>query len=69
MKALYILWLRRRARALYYAYDNACDDYPCGVQLADEISGGRLTRIKQRFNATVEKLEALGDNPPKERLL
>jgi hypothetical protein len=69
MKKLYILWLRRRARALYFAYDNACDDYPFGVQLADEISDGRLTRIKQRFNATLAKLEALGETPPEERLL
>ncbi|WP_278369554.1 hypothetical protein [Vreelandella titanicae] len=69
LKGVRIRQLRGRARRLYLAYAGAHDHLDCGHNLADHLTGGRRTRIAKAFNATVDKLEALGDNPPKERLL
>lgn len=69
LKRVRIQLLRRRARRLYLAYAHVYDQYHCGNHLAEHITGGRSQRIARAFNATLDKLEALGDNPPKERLL
>lgn len=69
MKRLRIMWLRHRARSLYSDYALAHDHLDCGNRLAEHITGGRRHRIARAFNETLDKLEALGDNPPKERLL
>lgn len=69
LKGARIMQLRSRARRLYLSYVNAHDNLSCGHHLADHITGGRRKRLAKAFNATVDKLEALGDNPPKERLL
>lgn len=69
LKAARIRQLRSRARKLYIAYADTYDHLACGNHLADHITGGRRRRIANAFNATLDKLESLGDNPPKERLL
>ncbi|CAO1663433.1 hypothetical protein NYA30BAC_01955 [Halomonas sp. NYA30] len=69
LNAIRIRQLRSRARRLYLSYAHAHDNFNCGNHLADHITGGRRKRLAKAFNATVDKLEALGDNPPKERLL
>ncbi|MGY4876473.1 hypothetical protein ACLUEY_01150 [Vreelandella aquamarina] len=69
LKAARIRQLRSRARKLYTAYTRTYDHLECGNHLADHITGGRRKRIANAFNATMDKLESLGENPPKERLL
>lgn len=69
LKGARIMQLRSRARRLYLAYANAYNHLGCGNHLADHITGGRRKRLAKAFNATLDKLDALGDNPPKERLL
>ena len=69
LKAARIRQLRSRARKLYTAYARAYDHMECGNHLADHITGDRRKRIANAFNATLDKLESLDDNPPKERLL
>lgn len=69
LKGVCIRQLRTRARRLYIAYASAYDHMNCGNHHAEHISGGRRKRMAKAFNATMDKLEALGDNPPQERLL
>lgn len=69
IKAVRIQQLKKRARRLYIAYVEAHDHLGCGHHLADHLTGGRRKRLAKAFNATVDRLEALGANPPKERLL
>jgi hypothetical protein len=69
IKAARIQQLKKRARRLYIAYVEAHDHLGCGHHLADHLTGGRRKRLAKAFNTTVDRLEALGANPPKERLL
>lgn len=69
LKGVRIRQLRNRARRLYMAYASAYKHLDCGNHLADHITGGRRKRLAKAFNVTLDKPEALGDNPPKERLL
>ncbi|QPI64435.1 hypothetical protein [Vreelandella venusta] len=69
IKAARIQQLKNRARRLYIAYVGAHDHLGCGHRLADHITGGRRKRLAKAFNATLDRLETLGENPPKERLL
>lgn len=69
LKGVRIRQLRTRARRLYIAYASAYDHLECGNHLAEHITAARRQRLAKAFNATADRLEALGDNPPRERLL
>ncbi|MGO3701154.1 hypothetical protein ACTXK7_07325 [Vreelandella alkaliphila] len=68
VKTYRIHQLKGRARKLYLAYTGAHDHLDCGNHLADHITGGRRQRLAAAFNATLDKLEALGAAPPSKRL-
>lgn len=63
-----ITFLRRRARKLYVKYINLADEHDCGLNMADVISGGKLSRYRKQFNETLDKLKSLGENVPESRL-
>lgn len=67
-RSLQIYFLRNRARKCYLAYQRVYGHLDCGNHLADHITGGRRQRLATAFNATIDRLEALGENPPKVRL-
>lgn len=63
-----VLLLRRKARSLYIKYFNLADSHDCGLNMADVISGGKLSRYRNQFNETMDKLRAMGEDVPEGRL-
>lgn len=66
--AMRVQILKRRAKRLYLAYRSAHSGFDCGYHLAEHITGGRAERIAQSFDAVMDRLAALGEPVPQERL-
>ena len=70
LKELWKKWriarLKAKARRLYIRANGWMDDgYDCGFQLADEISGGRYSAYRHRFDKTMRELRRLDPEAPK----
>lgn len=68
MKAVRVLFLRRRAKQLYLAYKNAHGAHSCGTALSEHITGGRGKRLARKFDTCMDQLSALGEPVPATRL-
>ena len=56
----------RRYSAACNSRDNLLDRYDCGADLADHISGGKVSAADQKINRAVTRLKAVIDTLPED---
>ena len=60
--------VKRKARLYYHDYIKLIAAYDCGHSMIDQITGGKASRYKDRFDNQMGKLRELDPDAPASRL-
>lgn len=61
-RAIYIAWLKYRARLALYSITDLKRQYDCGEHMLNTVTGGELNRLTNKFNRIIARLKVVDPN-------